>query len=207
MKAIAVLNWQNLSVAQEISKASSIVVAMTNNENFPTPNPTLADVSDAIGELQNAQQQVDANGGGKVFITARDSIRQALRALMSQLVAYVNNIANGDAAIILSAALELKKPAVRKGKLGATDYINVKGIADSEVKVNWGTVDGAATYHVQMSNDVSPLAWQEFAGNLVTDTKAEVSDLPSGEKLWFRVIAVNSAGEGAPSNPAMVRVP
>jgi len=40
-------------------------------------------------------------------------------------------------------------------------------------------VEGAATYHVQMSNDVSPLAWQEFAGNLVTDTKAEVSDLPA----------------------------
>ena len=126
---------------------------------------------------------------------------------MSQLVSYVNNIANGDAAIIMSAALELKKAPVRRGKLGATDYINAKGIADSEVKVNWGTVEGAATYHVQMSNDVSPLAWQEFAGNLVTDTKTEVSDLPSGDKLWFRVIAVNSAGEGAPSNPAMVRVP
>ena len=68
MKAIAVLNWKNLSVAQEISKASSVVVAMTGNENFPTPNPTLADISDAIGELQDAQQQVDANGGGKVFI-------------------------------------------------------------------------------------------------------------------------------------------
>jgi hypothetical protein len=207
MKAIAVLNWKNLSVAQEVSKASSVAVAMEGNINFETPNPTLETVGDAIGQLQNAQQQVDANGGGKVFVTARNTARKLLKALMSQLVAYVNNIANGDAAIILSAALELKKPPVRRGKLGATGYINAKGIADSEVKVNWGTVEGAATYHVQMSNDVSPLAWQEFAGNLVTDTKTEVSDLPSGDKLWFRVIAVNSAGEGAPSNPAMVRVP
>lgn len=207
MKAIAVLNWKNLSVGQEVSKASSVVVAMTNNTNFVTPNPALADVSDAIGELQDAQQQVDANGGGKVFTSVRNTKRELLKALMSQLVVYVNNIANGDAAIIMSAALELKKAPVRRGKLGATDFINAKGMGDSEVKVNWGTVDGAATYHVQMSNDVSPLAWQEFGGNLVTDTKTEVSDLPTGEKLWFRVIAVNSAGEGTPSNPAVVRVP
>lgn len=207
MKAIAVLNWNGLTVAQEISKASSVVVAMTGNVNFTTPNPTLADISDAVGELQDAQQQVDANGGGKVFTMARNTMRKQLRTLMTQLVAYVNNIANGDAAIILSAALELKKPPVRKGKLGPTGYINAKGIADSEVKVNWATVEGAATYHVQMSKDVSPLVWQEFAGNLVTDIKTEVSNLPSGDKLWFRVIAVNSAGEGAPSNPAMVRVP
>jgi hypothetical protein len=207
MKAIAVLNWKNLSVAQEISKAGSIVVAMTGNTNFTTPNPALADVADAIGELQNAQQQVDANGGGKLFTSVRDTARKLLKTLMSQLVAYVNNIANGNAAIIMSAALELKKPPVRRGRLGATDRIDAKGIADSTVKVNWGTVEGAATYHVQMSNDVSPLVWQEFAGNLVTDTKTEVSDLPSGDKLWFRVMAVNAAGEGAPSNPAVVRVP
>jgi hypothetical protein len=119
MKAIAVLNWGNLSVAQEISKAGSVVVAMTGNTNFPAPNPTLADISDAIGELQDAQQQVDANGGGKVFTSVRDTNRELLRSLMSQLVAYVNNIANGDAVIIMSAALELKKPPVRRGKLGA----------------------------------------------------------------------------------------
>lgn len=207
MKAIAVLNWKNKSVSEEISSAGTIVQAMEDNANFTTPNPTLNEVTIAIAGLQAAQQQLDANGGGTKFTTARNIRRKLLKRLMAQLVTYVNNTADGDADIITSAALDLKKPPVHRGRLAATASVEAKGLEESMIKVNWKTVDGAATYHVQMSNDISPLAWQEFAGNLVTDTKTEVSDLPSGEKLWFRVIAVNAAGEGVPSNPAMVRVP
>ncbi len=207
MKAIAVLNWKNLSVSQEITNASTVVVAMTNNDNFTKSNPALEDVATAISDLETAQQQLNGNGGGTKFTTSRNAKRKLLKGLMTQLVTYVNNIADGDADIIKSAALDLKKPPVRRGRLNATASVDAKGLEESMVKVNWKTVDGAATYHVQMSNDVSPLAWQEFGGNLVTDTKTEVSGLPSGNKLWFRVIAVNAAGEGAPSNPAVVRVP
>lgn len=207
MKPIAVLNWKNLSVSQEISIASSIVVAMTGNDNFTTPNPSLEDIATAISDLETAQQQIAGNGGGTKLTTARNAKRKQLTALMSQLINYVNNVADGDADVIKSAAFNLKKPPVRRGRLSATSSIDARGMEESIVKVNWKTVDGAATYRVQMSNDVSPLAWQEFAGNLVTDTKTEVTDLPSGNKLWFRVIAVNAAGEGAPSNPAVVRVP
>ncbi len=207
MKAIAVLNWKNLSVSQEITNASTVVVAMSKNDNFSTPNPGLDVVATAISDLETAQQQLKANGGGTKFTTSRNIKRKALKALMSQLVTYVNNIADGDADIIKSAALALKKAPVRRGRLSATVNVDAKGLEEGMVKVTWKTVDGAATYHVQMSNDVSPLAWQEFGGNLVTDTKTEVSGLPSGNKLWFRVIAVNAAGEGAPSNPAVVRVP
>ncbi len=206
--AEAALNWRDLSVPQKIVKARSIIKAMTGNANFTIPNPSLATVATAINALESAANDVEQNGGGKKWTNIRGTAEKELDRLMSQLAKYIGNMANGDSAIILSAAIDLKKTPTRVGKLPAPQNVIARPAdAEGSIKLTWKKVSKAASYKVMMSDDTTPKAWKEFANNTSTDSKLEITGLTSGAKMWFCIIAINSAGEGDMSDPATCRVP
>jgi hypothetical protein len=118
MKGQAILKWARLTVSAKVIKARAVTGAMGGSPNFaapnPLPNPQLSDVSDGADALEKAEEAVTDNGGGVKWTKARDNREQELDAMMSQLLTYVNYVANGNSEIILSAAMELKKAPVRK---------------------------------------------------------------------------------------------
>lgn len=54
------LNLRKLSVTDKIAKGRQIVTAMTNNASFPSPNPSLTDVTVALDDLAKANALVQA---------------------------------------------------------------------------------------------------------------------------------------------------
>ena len=48
------LNLKNLSVTDKLAKGWQIVTAMTNNTNFPNPNPPLSEVTSFLDDLTQA---------------------------------------------------------------------------------------------------------------------------------------------------------
>jgi len=48
------LNLKNLSVTDKLAKGRQIVTAMTNNTNFPNPNPPLSEVTSFLDDLTQA---------------------------------------------------------------------------------------------------------------------------------------------------------
>src|SRR5438105_4018183 len=152
MKAIAVLNWRAFSVVEKIAKARSIITALTGNTALDKPKPTLADLTTAVNDLDTAQQAVDTNGGGTKWSTARDGKEQILDRKMAQLVTFINNTADGDADIIESAALDIKKQPVRKGKLDAPGNVSAKAMSEGKIRITWEKVNGAVTYRAQKSS-------------------------------------------------------
>jgi len=206
------LNWKNLSVSEKITKGRAIVEAMGLSAYFalpnPVPNPTLASITLAINALEQAQQDVDENMGGKKWTNIRDQKEKALDKLMSQITNYVANVANGNSEIIQAAAIELKKEASPVGALPAPQNVKAKPTdTEGKIKLTWKKVDKAASYKVRRSEDVTPKVWQDYPNNTSTDTKVEISGLTSGTKFWWQVVAINASGEGDPSDPATCRVP
>lgn len=209
--AKAALNFRGLSVSEKITRSRATVKAIAASPFFqapnPVPNPPLSTVSATIDALEEAEKKVDEYGGGKKWTGLRDGREKELDKVMAQVTRYVDYAANGNEEVIQAAALHVKKPSVKKGKLPAVQNLLAKASeTEGTVLLTWKGVKGAASYKALMSEDASRNTWKEFPKNIATDTQMIISDLKSGAKLWFIVIPINAAGEGDPCDPAMVRV-
>ena len=75
---------------------------------------------------------------------------------------------------------------------------------DAWVFLDWKQpVDGGRViaYNIQRRNRTDG-AWQDVATAI--ETEATLVEQPEGKELEYRVIAINKAGDGAPSNTVMV---
>jgi hypothetical protein len=190
---LAKLGFTKLNPEKKVIKARDIVSAMSGNPNFPTPNPALADVSDAADALYDAEQALD----GTVIKTAeRNAAEAVLDGLMSTLQSYVDTTAGKDTLKILSAGFEVRKSRTKATKLEApVDLTILANKVEGQIKLKFKPVKKKSLYLVEVAQDFpGPLNWQ-FGGE---STKATVSleGLNSGQKYHIRVAAVNAAGIG-----------
>ncbi len=208
MKDAPALRWHDYTIAEKLVKAKNIADAMNGNPNFDKPNPELATVKAAIAALEQAEQVVLDNGGGTKWVKKRDTSVAVLDELITNLVKYVDNVANGDGNIILSAAIPLRKAPQPAGRLSAPQNLLARPMdTEGRVRVSWKLVKGRRAYKLQQSDVSEPFSWKDFDGNVVSETSLEIASLESGKKIWWRVTAINTKGEGDWSDPATCRVP
>lgn len=202
------LNLNNLPDAQVIQRATEIKTAMTGNAAFATPIPTLTVVGTAITAAQTALTTSDnAAATSKQATATKDNAVDALRVLIMQLATYVDLTAAGDQTKILSAAMDVRSARTPSGKPDMVSNLSVtSGDSAGELDLQWDTVAGAKSYDVQTSPDpVTASSWT--SQSTVTKSKTAATGLPSGTRVWTRVRAVNSAGEGAWSSSISKIVP
>ncbi len=210
MKAKVSLKLEERTAAEKVEFAKSIVIAMTGNANFTTPNPSLAAVTTGANNLDSAITA--AADGGKSKTLAMNTKETALNDLLTQLGAYVENIANGNETIIRSAGMDAR---VGKSAPQIPDApINVSattGTEEGEIELKWKGVKNARVYVIEVSNDVSATAgtttgttattvdtrsfitWTQV--DIVTKTKFMVKGLTSGVRYAFRIRCVGCAGK------------
>jgi hypothetical protein len=174
-----------------ISFALSVVTAMTGNTSFPAPAPTLAALTAAITVLQTAQAAALARTKGAV--TARNDKKAALVALLQELKAYIQKIADADpensSALIQSAAVSVKKTGVRKPRV----FSAVQGAVSGTAKLVTASAGHRSSYEWQSSVDGGK-TWVEVTSTL--QAKASVTGLPPGATAQFRYRATTKAGLG-----------
>ncbi len=180
-----------------------IVDAMTGNASYPTPAPTLSSVTNkmiALGSaytdgqaarlesLQKTQTLVDVD-------TEADD-------LLGLLAAYVDNASGGDATVIQSAGMQVRSEPAPVGPLPAPENLRpVEGEMPGEVALQWNPVSNAKSYSLQQTQDITvPASWVHVLN--CTKGKLSVSGLTVGQRYWFRVAAVGSAGQGPFGEPA-----
>ena len=94
---------------------------------------------------------------------------------------------------------------------GACGMPNVDSVGRDFANLSWEAPkrDGGARitgYLVEKRQRGSP-NWEPATSNPVIGTSANISGLPTGEEFEFRVIPINGAGAGEPSNPsAMTKI-
>ncbi len=202
------LNFSRLSIPEKVARARQIATAMTGNANFPTPTPVLTLISDAADLLELAAAETQAaRQAAKAKTTFQNTREDQLDKLIAKAVAYVTAVAGGSELIIQSAGMD-----VRATPVSATIPAQPQGLAatagdnDGAMDLSWDPVSDAASYALEKSPD-PPTANSWTHAGVSTKSTFTITGLQSGARLWFRVAAVNAAGQGAWSDPATKTVP
>lgn len=186
-----------MSVPVKIEKARHIVSCMSAMPIFEHSIPALPAVTAAINELEVAHQQTF--GGNQMHTTIRSEKEAVLDNLLSQVMNYVEIIANNDEAIILAAGLQVKKKTPRAPRQFAARL----GQKEGEVKLQTTRIKGASyIWQKCITSDAAevPLnGWEQFA--VTTVSAAQFMKTKPGVKYWFRVATVTSSGQGPWSDP------
>lgn len=204
------LNFRKLSVTEKIARARQIVDAMTaNSASFSKPTPALPDVTATIDavELANANA-LKARAAAKESTAILNEKEDQLDELMTWLASYVNSASAGKEEVILSAAMDVRTPAITSNFVPDTpnNIMPTMGDHEGEIDLSWNAKIGAQSYIVEISpNPPTDTSWTQVA--VVTASKHTVTGLTSGTKYWFRVAAVGSGGQSGWSDPAVKMAP
>lgn len=189
MAFIVRLGFLRLTVPQKIVKTRGVVTSMTGNPNFPSPVPSLADVTVAVDALELAEQALP---GGPDETEIRDLREQELDMMMSNLQVYVENIAQGDPEIVLSSGMDLRDTQSPIGILPAPETVTAKqGAAEGSVKLRCKVVKKALGYRIEGTTDPAqgwPMVYQSAKASI------RIYDLTPGTKYYFRFATLSHAG-------------
>lgn len=169
--------------------ALSILTKMTRNPNFLPPyTPSLTDLSTAITNYWKALVASNGNFGGKAQTIAKDEARKALRTLMKDLGLYVDRVANGNKAIILSSGFKVRKPTPT-GPLPTPKKLKISDRQRSKIKLKVDAVKGTRIYQWEYipTSDLSTGIWTEVK---TTKSSVTIEGLQSGQQYTFRVVAL-----------------
>ena len=202
------LNLRGLSDAQVIQQCTNIKTAMTGNANYTTPVPTLTAFGTLITAAQTKLTSADnAQITAKQATADKDLALDALRTGVATLATYVDLTSAGDESKILSAGMQVRATPTAAGlPAQVMNLALTAGDSDGELDVTWDALPGAKSYEVQLSPEpVTTTSW--ISKPSVTKSKTSLTGLTSGARVWLRVRAVASAGQGAWSDPATKTVP
>ena len=197
----------------------NVVAAMSGNANFPTPNPPLAQITDAVGEVRSRLATVEST---KAQLSADNlAVREGVEILTGLLNGegtFVQGTADaaeragtGDPAqIIKSAAMGVRADnTIPIGTLPApTGLSATDGAVDGDINAHCNRVKGAYSYVWETCAGENPIAgaWGDTkvssAGSIV------LTGYPVGGRVWVRVAAIgaSAAGQGPWSEPVSLIV-
>jgi hypothetical protein len=191
-----------VSIPALITYARGIVTRMTANPSFPNPTPSLAAVTQAIDDLQNAETATLARTKGAA--TTRNDKRAALVVLLQELRGYLQVTANASAdngaSIIESAGVAVRKAPTRRARAFAAKPGAVSGSA----KVVAVSAGRRASYEWQYSIDGGK-TW--IAAPVTLQAKTTIAGFAPGATAQFRFRAVTKTGEGDWSQTASLVIP
>ncbi len=192
-----------IPIPEKLQRCRQIIVAITNNPDFVTPHPPLADITTALASLDENYKAHQLNRAEtRAKASAVDDAERVVDQLMRQLIAYVESIAGVDETIIARAGMETKAPRSTSALLLAPESLSAtSGNHDGEINLTWKKVQNARGYIIHSSPD-PPTAQSWSHAEAATATFKTLQNLTSGKKYWFRVAAIGSLGQSGWSEPA-----
>ena len=180
-----------------------MISKMTGNASFPSPTPSLADLTTANEALKAAETA--ASGGDRNAIMIRNDQQLVVANMMRTLAAYISMEANGDGALITSTGFELQRlPEPLPSITRPIDFLTNRGNHTGEVELTWKSVKGAQSYLVEMTltDPSEKAAWTTVA--ITSRVKTKLENLEIGKFFYFRVKAIGRSSESSWSDISMV---
>jgi hypothetical protein len=172
------------------NKAREIIQGLTGNVNFASPEPPLADLEAALLAYQDALAQ--ASKGGMERTAVKNERRKELEVLLKRLAVYVEDIARGNEAALLSSGFDLAKVPEPIGILARPAKVKVSsGPVPGSVKVIADGVPGADAYLFECTPAPHSEAsvWDKQAGTARTFI---FTNLIRAREYTFRVAGVGA---------------
>lgn len=205
-----VKNTARLNAPQFAAKLQvSLTAIAATPATFTGATAVLATGTTRKAALLTADALIDSLKGQLTL--AREGRDQALldadEYYEKELMSYVAGIAKGSASIILLAGMDVAQPQTPPPTM--TKVLNVTltaGESDQTAFADWKSQGGAYYYELQLSANPNDAAtWVTY--DSPTSVGLTLAGLPSGQKRWVRVRAVNPMNKGPWSDPACCMVP
>ena len=177
---------------------NAIIIALTNNANFPLAQTLLPNLSAALTSFNIAMANAETRD--KVMIGLRDTARIDLIVQLTEVASTVIYEAKGDRDKLLSSAFELYKDS------DASPLGPVLGfkLMDAEVGIGLKLKCDGVKYNVSYSHQITadPLTADSTWTTITTTSKEYTfANLSSGTKFWARIIAVGTKDQVSYSEP------
>lgn len=196
------LDFKRLPLAEKIIKTRQIIKNLTNNPDFPTPNPTLAHLTATVSALEAKVVETQAARQAARALTAEQSeMEDTLDKEMAEIGAYIETTSGGDEKKILAAGVGVRSSAATHDITAPAAFSLTEGDHNGELKAHWDRVDNSRSYVLERSPDPpTETSWVHV--KVVTTSSTTISGLTSGVRYWFRVAAIGSSGQSGWSDPA-----
>lgn len=181
------INFRLYSDAAFVQLVQAIILALTGNLNFPTPQPSIAVITTALDDVQDAMAA--AATGGPAETAVKDQKRLALEAVMKQLASYVELVSAGDVAKMLSSGFPVSKIPSPIGPLPKPNLFEAEIAGKGMIKLTVNKIYGAKLYQFEYKKE-GDTAWTP---KNATRTKLLLTSLESGKEYRFRVLPMGAS--------------
>ncbi len=181
--------------------AQNIITGLANNPNFPSPPVSPAELQSQLNEMiQNSDAQVAAQAAAKQATDTKQASVDRLTGSMKSALRYAEDTAQGDDSLLAQLGWGGRAVPRPLQVPGQPRLLEILQQGAGWLMLDWKKpADGgaAATYKVERRGRAEG-DWK-LAG-ISVETEVTLNNQERGKELEYRVIAINKAGEGAPSN-------
>jgi len=200
---------EDKSIAQKLTYGPSVTSSMTAaGALFASLTAKIEAAETATEELDEAKEAADnARAASEAATDVQHTKVLAYDSAFTELGRGVDDVAKGDKTIIDKAAMESFFPGKASpiGELPQVKNLSLTiGDNEGELDGHFDKVKGASSYNIEKAI-TNPENWMHAASS--TKTSFTLSGLGSGVKIWVRVSALGSAGQGPWSDPAFKFTP
>ena len=192
--------------AEIFALAQTMVAGLSNNAAvYPAPPVALADLGMLInGYITAKNAATAAQAAAEAAFTAKDEALDGLVDAMKSDIRYAENTVDYDDDKLKLIGWAGRKAATPLAVPGQTRLLEAPKQGAGWVFIDWKKpADGGAPAAYKVMRRERPEGpWSEVATAVITE--ATLVEQPTGKELEYRIIAVNKAGDGEPSNTAMV---
>ena len=178
---------------------------VSNIAIYPAPPVSPIDLATALNAYGTARSAaIAAEASAETATSTKLEFLEDLVEAMKTNIRYAENTVNFDDDKLKLIGWAGRKAATALQIPGQTRLLEVPRQGSAWIILDWKKpVDGgvAAAYKI-MRRERPAGAWSEVA--TAVETEATLVEQPKGKELEYRIIAVNKAGDGEPSNTEMV---
>ena len=184
--------------AEILQYGLTIIAAMKDNANFPTPTPTLDEVQMAVDDYQEKLAKASQKGS-PLDISVKNESKKALAKVLKNLAFYVNAVGEGNLPVLLSSGFPLSAQPIagllpeEPVRLRMTD-----GSLSGQIRFDFDKVDRAILYEYCYASERDANGDLIWSDRLTTSTSINntLSPTQPGLTYYIRVRAVNRNGVG-----------
>ena len=141
-----------------------------------------------------------ATNGTKADTQSKNDLRDRLERELTFLGWMCSIFSVTDVAMFLESGFDYRRKGEPVDRLVPTGLVATEGEEDSSILVSFDSMEGANSYVIQISDNISNEASWKDSG-FATASEFLAKNLIKGKTYWFRVAAVYAAGLSDWSNP------
>lgn len=184
--------------------SSTVLQAMTDNEYFVDPSPTL-EVLEEYSDAYIEKLSIARRRGSPYDTAVKNELRKELEKVLSELAFYVNKIADGNIAVLLSSGFELSKYRSSMLSPKKIEFVKLEdGRNEGQLVLNFERQRGARLYEYRVADEkdeIGEIQWTEKVYVTTTSQKNLIQPVVPGKTYYLSVRAINARGTGDWSEP------